>query len=80
MRIAVVKTVDGPVYYSTTRNAHKYAAVRMLLDQLEEHGDDLFDMEGDERLVMARRLRDAIDPFQLAVDEQLILVEDVREG
>ncbi len=82
MRIAVVKTCDGPMYYSLARNAGKYAAVRMAIQQLEGFGESVFGMDSEaESKEIACKLKNAGgDSYKLAVAEGFIQECNVIDG
>ena len=80
MKIAVVKTADGPIYFSTARDAGRMAAVRMLLDQLRHHPYDVCDLSGGEALDAINKINRAGDPYAAAVAAGYIAESPVREN
>lgn len=81
MKIAVVKTCDGLMFFSTKRDAYKYGAVRVLIEQITNWGEALFDMEGDEPSEAVKKLTNAGNQsYKIAVEEGWITEATVIGG
>jgi hypothetical protein len=67
MTILVVKTCDGPVYFSSQRRAGEMAAVRMALEQIRRH-PNVFELDepGDDPEAVAKSIESARDPLKAA--------------
>ena len=73
MKIASVKTADGPMYFSIARNAGKYAAVRMVIEQLSFHADEVFDIEDqNEADAIVKLIEKSGDHYKAAMSEGYI--------
>jgi hypothetical protein len=70
--ILVVKTCDGPMYYSDQREASKMAAVRAAIEQLRYH-PEVFDwLDEGEAEEKAKAIENANKPLNAAIDAGVI--------
>jgi hypothetical protein len=73
MRIASVKTADGPIYFSIARDSGKYAAVRTAIEQLAFHANEVFDIEDqNEADAIIRLIEKSGDHYKTAMTEGYI--------
>lgn len=80
MTILVVRTADGPVYFSSQRTAPTSAAVEMVIDQLQRtEAAELFSLEPGESAKFAKKIKASRNPLETAISAGLITRANVRD-